>query len=283
MWKQPEGVGKPPWAEERRRHAGPGEAFPGTSARASALGSRPLARGQGVAGAAGAGRELLLAGLQRVPPGSIPAQLARPGKEQQECKQRGQRGARDAVPHRSSSLGQRRLRGNPGSSGMSDRSGVPAWVSHDACAWLCQCSACLLCEGRALLGFLFIFAPAAPLLFHQPWCFPSHPSLPAGGSDPVRIQLWLCWCRQHPCPWLSVLENAILTGQCLDPCLSPHPASSQGLTPILHCQVLLTHMGQIPVNWCSAELWGAGGRRRGPSSREEEGEGVRKSYGGEGG
>lgn len=48
----------------------PGEASPARQPPAPALGSQPLALGQGVVGAAQRWRELLLAALQRVPPGT---------------------------------------------------------------------------------------------------------------------------------------------------------------------------------------------------------------------
>lgn len=160
------------------------------------------------------------------------------------------------------------------------------------CVWLCQCSACLLCEGWALLGFFFIFAEEL-LSTDSPSALPPALILPSLSRSPC----WEFGSSSDSALVVLVLSVSLACGslglrtpsspgsaaiQAPVPVSTPKPWQP-GAAPILHCHVLLTHLGQIPVNWCSAEPWGAGGRRRGPSSREEEGEGVRKSYGGEGG
>lgn len=76
---------------------------------------------------------------------------------------------------------------------------------------------------------------------------------------------------------LSVLEDTVLTRQCHHVSHRPHQNLLPGAVPVLHHKVLLTRMGQIPAKWVEP------GKGKAERAQLEEGEGVRKSYGGYGG
>lgn len=114
------------------------------------------------------------------------------------------------------------------------------------CVWLCQCSACLLCEGWALLGFFFIFADEL-LSTDSPSALPPALILPSlsrspcwefGSSSDSALVVLVLSCVFGL--WVSGLENTILTRQCRYPspraCLHTQTLAARGCPhPPLPC------------------------------------------------